>query len=268
MVVAALASWQIEALDGLVETIQTRRPMVAFTGAGISTESGIPDYRGPNGLWTTGPAKPLTFDNFMADPEVRRDWWRSLPERVAQGRARQPNAGHEALVRLERADVLAAVITQNIDSLHLAAGSSLERVIELHGNGRQLRCTRCGRLFPVDDFLPLVGRQDDPEPCPACGGILKSATIAFGEAMPQRELRLGMAIAREAGVMLVVGSTLMVNPAARIPIIAKESSAYLAILNQGSTALDDVADFVLDVPAGPALTYLAERVIEEPRGAG
>src|SRR4051794_27409988 len=143
MTVTALAPEQLASLDALAATIRQRPPLVAFTGAGISTESGIPDYRGPNGLWTTSPAKPLTYDAFMADPAARRGWWQSLPERLAQARDRQPNAGHAALVRLERADILAATITQNIDSLHIVAGSAPERVIELHGSGRQLRCTQC-----------------------------------------------------------------------------------------------------------------------------
>lgn len=258
---ASLSPDHAQALRDLAGVIRARPPLVAFTGAGISTESGIPDYRGPNGLWTTGPAKPVTFDAFMNNPEARRDWWRSLPERLAQANERQPNAGHVALERLERADLLLATITQNIDNLHLLAGAAPERLIELHGNTRSIRCTRCGTLFPLAEMAELVATHPEPIPCPVCGGILKSATVAFGEQLPRRELRLAMAVAREAGVMLVVGSTLLVNPAARIPAIAKEAGAYLAILNHGETALDDVADLVLDISAGPALSFLADQLL-------
>jgi NAD-dependent deacetylase len=260
-VAPTLSTTQTAALDGLVATIRDRPPLVAFTGAGISTESGIPDYRGPEGLWTTGAQKPFTFDAFMSDPETRRLWWRSLPERAAHLRDKQPNAGHIALVRLERADVLLATITQNIDNLHIWAGAAPERVIELHGNTRSVRCVHCGTVFPISDFVDLAATREEPEPCPVCGGILKSATVAFGEQLPPRELRLAMLVARQAGVMLVVGSTLLVNPAARIPMLAKEAGAYLAILNHGATALDDDADLLLDVPAGPALSYLADALL-------
>jgi NAD-dependent deacetylase len=259
-----LSPTQTEALNGLAATIRARPPLVAFTGAGISTESGIPDYRGPDGLWTTGAQKPLTYDAFMSDPETRRGWWRSLPERAAHLRDTQPNAGHVALVRLERADLLVATITQNIDNLHIWAGAAPERVIELHGNTRSVRCTNCGTLFPVGDFVDLAATRDEPLPCPVCGGILKSATVAFGEQLPARELRLAMVVAQQAGVVLVVGSTLLVNPAARIPSMAQEAGAYLAILNHGATALDDEADLVLDVPAGPALNYLTNTLLDNP----
>jgi NAD-dependent deacetylase len=260
-VASPLTTHQTQALDDLAVTIRARPPLVAFTGAGISTESGIPDYRGPAGLWTTGAQKPFTYEAFMSDPETRRAWWRSLPERAAQLRDKQPNAGHVALVRLERANVLLATVTQNIDNLHIWAGAAPERVIELHGNTRSVRCTNCGTLFPVSDFVDLAATRDEPLPCPVCGGILKSATVAFGEQLPARELRLAMVVAEQSGVLLVVGSTLLVNPAARIPLLAKEAGAYLAILNHGVTGLDDEADLLLDVPAGPALTYLADALL-------
>ena len=252
---------QTEALVALAEVISQRPPLVAFTGAGISTESGIPDYRGPEGLWTTGSQKPLTYDAFMSDRETRRNWWRSLPERAAQLRSKQPNAGHAALVRMERADLLLSTITQNIDNLHIWAGSAPERVVELHGNTRSVRCTHCGTLFPVEEFIELAATQPEPEPCPVCGGVLKSATVAFGEQLSPRDLRLAMLVAQQSGVMLVVGSTLLVNPAARIPALARDAGAQLAILNHGATALDSVADLVLDVPAGPALTFLANTLL-------
>jgi NAD-dependent deacetylase len=260
---ATLGSGDISMLDELTEVIRSRRPLVAFTGAGISTDSGIPDYRGPNGLWTSGAASPVMYQDFMSNEEVRRQWWLNLPERIERASKHQPNEGHRALVRLERANVLALTITQNIDGLHQDAGSEEERVVELHGNTRRIRCTNCKRVFPIVKFLELREWQEDPPPCPVCGGILKSASVAFGEPMPEAPLQTAIAAAQETGVMLVVGSTLAVNPAARIPAIARRSGAYLAILNQGETALDDQADALLHVPAGPALTYLADRILED-----
>ena len=243
--------------------IGDRPPLVAFTGAGISTESGIPDYRGPNGLWTTGSAKPVAYDDFMADAGARLAWWHALPERSAQNRTTAPNVGHHALVRLERAGVLAATVTQNIDGLHVEAGSDPKRVVELHGNTRTIRCTNCGRIYPIANFIETAASLTEPPPCPNCGGILKSGTIAFGQPMPQEELRTAFAMAQATGVMLVVGSTLLVNPAARVPAIAKASGAYLAILNIGETAMDDVADLRIDAPAGPALETLANLLLHE-----
>ena len=252
---------QTNSLDVLAEIIRFHAPLVAFTGAGISTESGIPDYRGPQGLWTTGSARPFTYEDFMSNPDARREWWRNLPERLAQAEAQQPNQGHEALVRIERASVMLASITQNIDGMHQVAGSDAEQVIELHGKRRTIRRTHCGTVFPVRDFVDRVVVQDDPPPCPRCGGILKSGTIAFGQPMPQDEMRVAFAVAAQAGVMLVVGSTLMVNPAARVPAVAKAAGAYLAIINLGETAMDAEADLVVHAAAGPALTYLADRLI-------
>jgi NAD-dependent deacetylase len=251
----------IAALDELANQILARSPLIAFTGAGISTESGIPDYRGKNGLWTTGGATPLTYQEFMSDPERRAAWWRSIPERFAQGRDRHPNAGHRALVTLEQAGLLRATITQNIDGLHLLAGAAPERVIELHGNGWTIRCTVCGTTWPAEEFVELAQQGGDPPPCTLCGGILKSGVVAFGEPLPLDALRQAFALAAEAGVMLVVGSTLLVNPAARVPDVAQQHGAYLAIINHGETALDGVADLVLDAPAGPSLSYLSDRVL-------
>jgi NAD-dependent deacetylase len=159
--------------------------------------------------------------------------------------------------------MLAATVTQNIDGLHIAAGSDPERVIELHGNTRTIRCTNCGRIYPIADFVEIAAELTAPPPCPNCGGILKSGTVAFGQPMPQQELRTAFAMAQSTRVMLVVGSTLLVNPAARVPAIAKASGAYLAIVNIGETALDEEADLRIEAPAGPALTELASLLLRD-----
>ncbi len=254
---------QIELLAHLVGIIRSRSQLVAFTGAGISTESGIPDYRGPNGLWTTGSAKPVTYEDFMSDEQARLAWWHALPGRYEQSRSMTYNAGHSALVGLERAGILAATITQNIDGLHIEAGSDPSRVIELHGNTRTIRCTNCGRIYPVADFVESASSLTSPPPCPICGGILKSGTVAFGQSMPQEELRQAFAMAQATGVILVVGSTLLVNPAAHVPAVAKASGAFLAIVNIGETALDDDADLRIEAPSGPTLTTLADLLLRD-----
>lgn len=267
MTTTALTSTQTRQLDELAEIVRFHAPLVTFTGAGISTESGIPDYRGPHGLWTTGNQKPFTYDDFMNNPEARREWWRRLPERLAEVEARQPNAGHQALSRIERAYVMLAIVTQNIDGLQQEAGSDPARVIELHGSSRMIRCTRCGEVYLAREILEVYGGSPEPPPCPNCGGILKSGTIAFGEPVPPDALRVAFAVAEQAGVMLVVGSTLLVNPAARVPAMAKEAGAYLAILNKGETGLDGEADLRVDAPAGQALEYLAGRLLSATPGS-
>ncbi|MEZ4523848.1 MAG: Sir2 family NAD-dependent protein deacetylase [Thermomicrobiales bacterium] len=249
-------------LDELAGMIVERLPLVAFTGAGVSTESGIPDYRGKNGLWTTGSAKPVTYEEFMEDPERRQAWWEELPSRLENREPVEPNEAHHALVRLERAGYLGATITQNIDGLHRDAGTHPDRLVELHGNTRTVRCTECGTVWPTGEFLDTFGDHDAPPPCPVCGGIVKNGTVAFGQPMPVDELKLAFSIAEETGVMLVVGSTLLVNPAARVPAIAKASGAVLAIVNMGETALDAYADYRLEAPAGATLSYLSSRVLE------
>jgi NAD-dependent deacetylase len=251
------------ALDTLAIVMIERRPLVAFTGAGISTESGIPDYRGPEGLWTKGDEKPFTYQMFMEDVDVQRRWWRELPERFQRASQIRPNQGHLALASLERAGVLGATITQNIDGLHRDAGSEPDRLVELHGNIRTIRCTQCGRVYPTGEFLALHAGWNDPPPCPACGGVVKNGSIAFGQPMPELELRRAFTFAETAGLMLVVGSTLLVNPAARVPAVAKAGGAYLAILNLGETALDPIADIRLEVPSGPALSWLTGRLLAE-----
>jgi NAD-dependent deacetylase len=213
-------------------------------------------------LWTTGSQQPFTYQEFISNPEARLRWWRDLPQRLEQVRAQQPNDGHRALVRLEQAGILAWTITQNIDGLHRSAGTASNRLIELHGSGTTIRCTQCGTVYDAAEFLDAHRHEEEPPPCPNCGGILKSGTIAFGQSLPPNDLRLAFAVARETGVMLVVGSTLLVNPAAQVPAYAKEHGAYLAILNNGETALDDLGDVKIEAPAGLALTYLAEQILE------
>jgi NAD-dependent deacetylase len=248
-------------LDELEQMIRRSARMAAFTGAGISTESGIPDYRGPNGVWTTG--KIPHINTVRTDREARREFWQMRRQTYPTMRAREPNAGHRALARFERAGKLLAIVTQNIDGLHQKAGNQPDRVIELHGSSHRLRCLSCGRVY---DGQAIQARLDagevDPR-CEVCGGVLRSATILFGESLPREALNTAHAVARATDLMLVVGSSLVVNPAARLPAIAKEQGAGLIIINRTPTPLDAQADVRVAAEAGPTLQALADRVLGE-----
>ncbi len=227
--------------------------IVVLTGAGISTESGIPDFRGPNGLWTRDPEaeKLSNITYYVADPEVREKAWQKRLSNPAW--TAQPNAGHQAIVELERRGKLHALVTQNIDGLHQKAGSSPERVIEVHGTMHEVLCWACGARGPM---LPTLDRvragEADPE-CKECGGILKSATILFGEGLEPGVMERAMAAAVEADLLLAVGSTLQVYPVAGVVPAAKSAGARLVIVNAEGTQFDRIADAVLREPIGQAL---------------
>lgn len=244
-------------LEAIAGEIRVRRPVVAFTGAGISTESGIPDFRGPSGLWKR--VKPGTFRDFLDDPEVRVAYWQRRRTRYPVLAAAPPNAGHRALARLQAAGYLDYIITQNIDGLHQKAGADPERLIELHGSVHQIRCLDCRRLYPADTF-PLPDDGEEPA-CPVCGGIVKESTIAFGESLVADDLRRALEIARASEFMLVVGSSLQVNPAAKVPLVAVERGAVMAIINAEPTPQDVFADFVVQGPAGASLSYIADLLL-------
>ncbi|HEV8614289.1 MAG TPA: NAD-dependent deacylase [Methylomirabilota bacterium] len=230
--------------------------LVALTGAGISTESGIPDFRGPQGVWTRNPEaeKQATLQHYMADPEVRRRAWRSRLESPAW-RA-EPNAGHRALAKLEQRGILDTLITQNVDGLHQRAGSSADRVIEIHGTMREVTCMACGERAPMERALARVRAGEDDPPCRTCGGILKSATISFGQGLVARDLARAQDAARRSDLMLAVGSTLSVFPVAGVVPVAKEAGARVVIINAEPTAMDDLADAVLRGPIGVLLPRL------------
>lgn len=219
--------------------------VVVLTGAGISTDSGIPDFRGPQGLWTKNPKAEQLSDirYYMSDPEVRRLAWQSRLEH-STWRAK-PNAGHLALVALERLGKLHALITQNIDELHQLAGNSPEKVIEVHGTVRKVVCMGCGWLGPMLETLERVRAGEADPPCLACGGILKSATISFGQALVPEVIERAMTAAAQADLLVAVGSTLQVYPVAGAVPAAKAAGAKVAIVNAQPTAMDHVADAVL-----------------------
>lgn len=239
-----------------------RRPLVAvLSGAGISTDSGIPDYRGPNGLWRKDPAaeKLFTYDFYMADPDVRRRAWRMRLDSPAL-RA-QPNDAHRAIAELERSGVPVRVLTQNVDGLHQLAGMPSRKVLELHGSARWTVCTGCHARSPMEEALVRVAAGEEDPPCRACGGILKSATVMFGQRLDPVVLGEAVAIAKASEVFVAVGSSLQVQPAASLAGIAAENGARLVIVNAEPTPYDELADEVVREPIGTALPALLKHLV-------
>lgn len=236
-------------------------PMITvMTGAGISTDSGIPDFRGPNGMWTKDPAaeKLFTIDHYLADPEVRRRSW--LARRTNPAWGAEPNAGHRALVELERRGVLRALVTQNIDRLHQKAGSSAELVLELHGNMVQAVCWSCGAQSLTAEALERLDAGDPDPACVECGGILKTATVMFGQALDPDVLDAAVAAAGACDVFLAVGTTLQVQPAAGLCGVALRAGAELIVVNGGETAYDHLAHRVIREPISQALPALVDEL--------
>ena len=219
--------------------------VVVLTGAGISTDSGIPDFRGPQGVWTKNPGaeKMATLQHYMADREVRKRAWRSRLETFAQ--QREPNAGHLALVDLERRGILHTLITQNVDGLHRAAGSAAEKIVEIHGTIREVVCMDCGERAPMERALTRVEAGEEDPSCRSCDGILKSATISFGQSLVQEDLVRAELAARDCDLLLAIGSTLSVYPIAAVVPVAKRAGARVVIINAEPTEMDEIADAVL-----------------------
>jgi NAD-dependent deacetylase len=233
----------------LIDTVRTwidrAQRIVVLTGAGISTDSGIPDFRGPQGLWTKDPQaeKMATLQHYVADPEVRKRSWR---DRLASPAwTAKPNAGHLALVALERRGTLDTLITQNVDGLHQMAGSSPDRVVEIHGTMREVTCLACGQRAAMERALARVRAGEEDPPCRTCGGILKSATISFGQGLVQEDLLRAQRAAERCDLMFTVGTKLSVYPVAGVVPIAKEAGARVVILNAEPTDMDRLADAVL-----------------------
>lgn len=243
--------------DGAIERVRgwidRAERVVVLTGAGISTDSGIPDFRGPQGVWTRNPAaeRMATIQHYLADADVRRAAWRARLASPAW--TAMPNRGHLALVALERRGKLHALITQNVDELHQAAGHSADKVIEVHGTLRRWMCWDCGRRGPMAEVLARVRVGDDDPRCLDCGGILKSDTISFGQALVPQVIDRALRVAREADLFLAVGSTLQVYPVAATVEVASDAGARIVIVVDQPTPLDPLADEILRAPIGEVL---------------
>jgi len=235
----------------LARLIADARRLVVFTGAGISTESGIPDFRSPGGVWST--MKPIYFQDFVSKPAMRREAW----ERVFSGRAGwvgcAPNAGHEAVARLAAMGKATAVITQNVDNLHQDSGVPADRVIELHGNASYAACLDCGERHELADLKIGFEKAGEIPYCRRCDGLVKTATISFGQPMPAGPMARAEAATLDCDLFLVLGSSLVVFPAAGFPALAKRHGAKLAIVNREPTEMDGLADLVLHDEIGPTL---------------
>ena len=227
----------------LAALIDDARRIVAFTGAGISTESGIPDFRSPGGVWSR--MKPITFQEFTGDEAKRRESWTRAYSGAAGWTGRAPNAGHFALARLAERGKLCAVITQNVDDLHRQSGVPADRVIELHGNASYATCLSCGLRHELEDFRESFTARGEIPVCRACGGLVKPATISFGQPMPEGPMQRAEAETLACDLFLVLGSSLVVYPAAGFPLMAKRHGSKLAIVNRESTDMDAMADLVL-----------------------
>ena len=239
-------------VDELKRMIRTARRIAAFTGAGISTESGIPDFRSPGGIWTR--YQPIEFQDFLASEEMRRESWRRKFATDETMRKAEPNAGHRALARLVEHGKILAIITQNIDGLHQASGVPDDKVIELHGNSTYAACLNCKRRHELDWVKQIFAVNETLPKCMACGGILKTATISFGQAMPEEAMERAHDVTRKADLMITLGSSLVVYPAAGFPIMAKRLGARYVIVNREPTDQDDMADLVIHAEIGSTMS--------------
>ena len=243
-------------MEQLRDLVTTARAAVAFTGAGISTESGIPDFRSPGGFWSKN--TPVDFPEFVASRAARVRFWKQRLAMYRDYADAQPNAGHRALARLESLGRLTSVITQNIDGLHQLAGS--RRVVELHGTARMVACIGCGKERTPEAVHALVDAGDEAPDCDACGMPLKSKTISFGQPMPEAAMADAARLCRNADLCLVIGSSLVVEPAASFPRLAKAGGATLVIINRDETPLDGSADLIIREPIGDTLESLVSAV--------
>jgi NAD-dependent deacetylase len=235
----------------LARMIDDARRVVVFTGAGISTESGIPDFRSPGGVWSR--MKPIYFQEFVDDPAKRREAWRRTFTGAAGWTGASPNAGHHAVARLVRNGKVKAVITQNVDNLHQDSGVPADKIVELHGNASYAKCLDCDERHELDELKDSFLKAGEIPYCRRCGGLVKSATISFGQSMPHEPMARAQQISLNCDLFLVLGSSLVVYPAAGFPLMAKRNGAALVIVNREPTELDVYANLVLNEEIGAVM---------------
>ncbi|MBU2514170.1 Sir2 family NAD-dependent protein deacetylase [bacterium] len=239
-------------INRLKRLLKESHRITVFTGAGISTESGIPDFRSPGGLWTKH--KPIQFQDFITSAEKRKESWRIKLKLDSMLATATPNKGHKALVTLFESGRLSSVITQNIDGLHQASGIPDDRVIELHGNTTYAACLDCKKRYELDVIKKIFDVDETLPVCDDCGGMIKTATISFGQAMPEEEMKKAEKETLDCDLFLAIGSSLVVYPAAGFPIMAKQNGAKLVIINRDETPLDEIADLVINSEIGETLS--------------
>lgn len=244
----------------LADLVRSSRRIVAFTGAGVSTESGIPDFRSPGGIWSRYDPEMFTIDRFLHDREARKIHWKALSGDDFIPDSARPNAAHYALAELERMGKLDCVVTQNVDGLHEEAGNSPEKVFHLHGTMREAVCLHCGKGYPMPEVRQWVLSGTEIPECKDCGGILKPNAVFFGEALPQYELTESQRRAQRCDLCIVIGSSLVVYPAALIPQYAVQSGAKLVIINRDQTGLDPYAEVRISESAGKTMSRLMEHL--------
>ncbi|MDA0978172.1 MAG: Sir2 family NAD-dependent protein deacetylase [Proteobacteria bacterium] len=243
-------------IQQLREMIRQSRRIVVFTGAGISTESGIPDFRGPQGVWNT--QTPIDFNEFVASEDVRRESWRRKFSGELKLEGAEPNAGHQAITSLVRAGKVTHVITQNVDGLHQKSGTPDDQVIELHGNASYASCLSCGRRYELETIRQAFESDGRIPYCDDCSGIVKTATISFGQAMPVTEMQRAEETTLQCDLFMAIGSSLVVYPAAGFPLLARQNGARLIIINEQETDLDPFCDLVLHEKIGPTLSQAVD----------
>src|SRR5947209_6176902 len=247
-----------EQLSDAVEFMQHAKRIVALTGAGISTESGIPDFRSPGSIWHDNP--PVSYREFLASAEARQRYWQTRHSLYSQVAQALPNPAHQALAQLERKGILSGVITQNFDGLHQDAGHAADHVIELHGTSRAAACTLCGNRSSMNELQQRIDAGEIDPRCPDCGGFLKAATILFGQRVPDTELTRAKALVAECDLFLVVGSSLKVVPASTLPRLALSRNVPLIIINLQPTSLDPFSDVVIHEKAGVVLPAIVDKL--------
>jgi NAD-dependent deacetylase len=241
-------------LQDAAELMKEAQRIVALTGAGISTESGIPDFRSPGSIWQQVP--PVSYQDFISKPEARQQYWQTRRNLSAQVLSARPNAAHLALAELERKNRLLGIVTQNFDGLHHDAGNNAEHIVEMHGTSRAAACTLCGKRSSIKELQQRIDAGEIDPLCPDCGGFLKAATILFGQRVPDEELIRARELTLSCDLLLVVGSSLKVTPAATLPRLALKNDVPLIIINLQPTPLDDYAEIVINEKAGVVLPPL------------
>ena len=252
-------------ISRVVDLIINAKRIVVFTGAGVSTESGIPDFRSPGGIWDRFDPDDFTYQKFLRDPEARRKQWQMLKEGELTTKAK-PNPAHYAIAELDRLGKLDCVITQNVDNLHQKAGVSDDKVFELHGNLQWAVCLSCGRRYPFEQIQVRLDEGEEIPDCEVCHGILKPGAVFFGESLPEEVLREATHRSHNCDLFIVIGSTLVVYPAAYMPIYAVNSGAKLVIVNLSTTPMDEQATVMIMAKAGEAMSKIIQQVRENISG--